>query len=70
MRGDGWNLTDFRLLDCPTVSGDGRVLYSGYPEAQTAKERTEKGIPYHPEVIDWFKQATTEHGVPWRLSHM
>ncbi len=59
-------LTD--LLDCPTVSGDGRVLYSGYPEARTEEERIEKGIPYHPEVIDWFKQVTSRHGVPWRLT--
>ena len=59
-------LTD--LLDCPTVSGEGRVLYSGYPEAQTDAERTKNGIPYHPEVVDWFKEATSEHGVPWRLT--
>ncbi len=59
-------LTD--LLECPTVSGEGQVLYSGYPEAKTTIERTEKGIPYHPEVIDWFREATTEHGVEWRLT--
>jgi LDH2 family malate/lactate/ureidoglycolate dehydrogenase len=59
-------LTD--LLDCPPVKGADRVLYSGYPEAQTAAERAEKGIPYHPEVIDWFREATTEHGVDWRLT--
>ena len=59
-------LTD--LLDCPTVSGEGRVLYSGYPEAQTEAERMKNGIPFHPEVVDWFKEATSEHGVPWRLT--
>ena len=59
-------LTD--LLDCPTVSGEGRVLYSGFPEAQTVEERSERGIPYHPEVVDWFKKATTEHGVAWRMT--
>jgi LDH2 family malate/lactate/ureidoglycolate dehydrogenase len=59
-------LTD--LLDCPTVSGEGRVMYSGYPEALSVAERSEKGIPYHPEVVDWFRQATSEHGIEWRLT--
>jgi LDH2 family malate/lactate/ureidoglycolate dehydrogenase len=58
-------LTD--LLECPTVSGEGRVLYSGYPEARTEAHRREHGIPYHPEVIEWFRTATAEHGVAWRL---
>ena len=59
-------LTD--LLECPTVSGTGRVLYSGYPEARTEADRRENGIPYHPEVIEWFRKATAEHGVAWRLN--
>ena len=59
-------LTD--LLECPPAPGADRVLYSGWPEAQTAVERAERGIPYHPEVIDWFRQATAEHGVEWRLT--
>lgn len=58
-------LTD--LLECPTAPGAGRVLYSGYPEARTEAERREHGIPYHPEVIDWFRTATTAYGVAWRL---
>ena len=58
-------LTD--LLACPTVSGAGKVLYSGYPEAETEADRRENGIPYHPEVIEWFRGATAEHGVAWRL---
>ena len=56
------------LLECPTVSGAGRVLYSGYPEAQTAADRTANGIPLHPEVVDWFRQATREAGVAWRIT--
>ena len=54
-------LTD--LLECPAVSGAGRVLYSGYPEARTEADRRANGIPYHPEVIDWFRTATTHYGV-------
>lgn len=59
-------LTD--LLECPTVDGKGKVLYSGYPEAQTTIDRTENGIPYHPEVIEWFREATSEHRIDWRLT--
>ncbi len=59
-------LTD--LLDCPTVSGEGRVLYSGYPEAETEQDRRRNGIPYHPEVLEWFRSATAEQGVAWRLT--
>ena len=59
-------LTD--LLDSPTASGEGRVLYSGFPEAETTAERLRDGIPYHPEVIDWFRQATAEHKVDWKLT--
>lgn len=58
-------LTD--LLDCPTVSGEGKVLYSGYPEAQTEIDRKKNGIPYHPEVVKWFKGITAKKGVSWRL---
>jgi len=30
-------------------------------------ERLERGIPYHPEVIQWFKGITSELGIPYRL---
>ena len=59
-------LTD--LLECPTVSGEGQVLYSGYPEAQTSADRLKNGIPFHPEVVEWFQAATAERGVAWRLT--
>ena len=31
-------------------------------------ERRKNGIPYHPEVIDWFKDITNELSIKWRLS--
>jgi len=58
-------LTD--LLECPAVPGAGPVLYSGYPEARTEADRRAHGIPYHPEVIDWFRTAAAKYGVAWRL---
>jgi LDH2 family malate/lactate/ureidoglycolate dehydrogenase len=56
------------LLECPTASGEGRVLYSGFPEAETTADREKNGIPYHPEVIEWFKEATSEINLEWRLT--
>ena len=31
------------------------------------KERIEKGIPLHPEVLDWFKQICAEFSIEYRL---
>ena len=31
-------------------------------------EREEKGIPYHPEVIEWFHGICKELDIPWRLT--
>ena len=56
------------LLDCPTVSGEGKVLYSGFPEAETTTDRSKNGIPFHPEVIDWFREATSEREIEWKLT--
>ena len=30
-------------------------------------ERLERGIPYHPEVIEWFASITSELGIPNKL---
>ena len=31
-------------------------------------EREDHGIPYHPEVLDWFKGICAELGIDWTLS--
>ena len=31
-------------------------------------EREDDGIPYHPEVLDWFKNICAELGIDWNLS--
>jgi len=38
------------------------------PEHEEEIERNEKGIPYHPEVIDWFRGITGELNINWRLT--
>jgi LDH2 family malate/lactate/ureidoglycolate dehydrogenase len=48
--------------------GHERVLYAGLPEAENEKKRTERGIPLHPEVIEWFKGACAELGIPYALT--
>ena len=50
------------LLDCKPAPGETRVVYPGIPEHEAEIERRESGIPYHPEVIDWFKTTMDELG--------
>ena len=57
-----------RLRTCKPAPGVDRVLYSGMPEQETQVERTANGIPYHPEVIEWFKETCASMGVEHRLS--
>ena len=49
------------------AEGEERVLYAGLPEHETYQDRSVNGIPYHPEVIDWYKKKTAELGVEHRL---
>jgi LDH2 family malate/lactate/ureidoglycolate dehydrogenase len=56
-----------RLRTAKTAPGHDRVYYPGLPEHEEEGERLERGIPYHPEVIEWFKGITSELGIPDRL---
>ena len=56
------------LRECPPRPGKDRVVYAGLPEHEEEEERREHGIPYHPEVIDWFRGITAELNIPWRLT--
>ena len=47
--------------------GHDRVMYAGLPEHEAEIERLEHGIPYHPEVIEWFQSITAELDLPNRL---
>jgi L-2-hydroxycarboxylate dehydrogenase (NAD+) len=51
------------LRECTPAPGHDRVLYAGLPEYEAYQDRSVNGIPYHPEVIDWFRQKTAELGV-------
>ena len=51
------------LLDCKPAPGESRVVYPGIPEHEAELERRVEGIPYHPEVIEWFKKTMADLGV-------
>ena len=40
--------------------GHDRVLYPGLPEAECEVEYRAKGIPLHPEVVQWFHSICSE----------
>jgi LDH2 family malate/lactate/ureidoglycolate dehydrogenase len=44
-----------RLLASKPAPGEARVIYPGVEEAEIEADRRERGIPYHPEVVDWFR---------------
>lgn len=48
------------LLDCKPAPGEERVVYPGIPEHEAELDRRAHGIPYHPEVIDWFNGVMEE----------
>lgn len=56
------NMDDFLsgLKNTPPAPGHERVIYPGLPEHESRLERSTKGIPYHPEVIEWFESITSE----------
>lgn len=44
-----------RLRESKPAPGEARVIYPGVEEAEIEAARLEHGIPYHPEVVEWFK---------------
>jgi LDH2 family malate/lactate/ureidoglycolate dehydrogenase len=51
------------IVDVPPAKGHERVLYAGLKEDEEEKERLERGIPYHFEVIDWYESYCAEAGI-------
>ncbi|MCH7738813.1 MAG: Ldh family oxidoreductase [Chloroflexi bacterium] len=46
------------LATTPPAPGHDRVLYPGLPEHEETLLREKEGIPYHREVIDWFRSIS------------
>lgn len=55
------------LRETPPAPGHERVIYAGVLEAEAELERQARGIPYHPDVIDWFRKTAAELGVAHEL---
>ena len=51
------------LTETPPAPGHDRVVYPGLPEWEEREVRLREGIPYHTEVIGWFRQIGRELGL-------
>ena len=56
------------IRECPPAPGKEKVIYAGLPEHEEEIEPNKNGIPYHPEVIAWFKDISSELQIPWILT--
>lgn len=52
-----------KLKATKPAPGHDRVIYPGILEFEEDRYRREHGIPFHPEVIQWFESVTGEFGV-------
>ncbi len=52
------------LRESKPAPGHDRVYYAGLPEHEEEIERRAHGIPYHPEVMEWFDSITAELSLP------
>src|SRR5688572_1334276 len=55
------------LMNCTPAPGHERVVYAGLVAAEEEADRRANGIPYHPEVVEWFRATCRELGVRERL---
>jgi LDH2 family malate/lactate/ureidoglycolate dehydrogenase len=56
-----------RLREAKTAPGEERVYYAGLHASETEQNRRANGIPYHREVVEWFKTMVAALGVEDRL---
>ncbi len=56
------------LRETAPAPGQEPVAYAGLNSARTEAERREKGIPYHPDVIAYYRELAAELGIKDRLS--
>ncbi len=52
-----------RIVESKPATGFERVVYAGYLENEEYIKRSEEGIPYHKEVIEWFENHCNEMGI-------
>lgn len=55
------------LRETPPAPGHERVYYAGLPEHEVELDRRANGIPYHPEVIEYYRDLCGELGIEHRF---
>ncbi len=55
------------LRETRPAPGEERVLYAGLPEHEAEIDRRARGIPYHPDVVEWFRKTADELGAEHKL---
>jgi LDH2 family malate/lactate/ureidoglycolate dehydrogenase len=55
------------LRNATPAPGHDRVMYPGLNAHAVEQDRRNNGIPYHPEVLQWFATICGEHGIPSSL---
>ena len=55
------------LRTTPPAAGHDRVLYAGLREHEIEHERRARGIPYHPDVVQFFRDTANEVGAHHQL---
>ena len=55
------------LRETPPAEGHERVLYAGLAEHETEQQRRRDGIPYHPDVVQYFIDTAAKMGAEHRL---
>ena len=56
------------LAETRPAPGETRVVYAGLLEAEEEARRRETGIPYHTEVIEWFRTVEREMGLDFSFT--
>lgn len=52
-----------KLRNATPAPGHARVLYPGLNAHEVEQDRRKNGIPYHPEVLQWFAKLCGEQGI-------
>ena len=55
------------ITNITPTEGNERVIYPGLTEGEDYNKRSEEGIPYHYEVVDWINSYCNEVGIKDKL---
>lgn len=55
------------IINVPPSEGHERVIYAGLEEQEEVLKRSNEGIPYHKEVINWFETYCEESNIDCEL---